>query len=109
MPFKLIYRVRFTNGNLQPEINTLNWAPMQLSAPTPFNQFTTFGEPEGINLRITRDLNVPANKEAIASVYTVLPGSLPFNTRVYTKVTFDRPKASGIRTDHEAFPDEVDP
>ena len=97
MPFVETYSVTFSNGNLIAHVNTRNWPDMVLSAPTPNDQAERFPDASGLNLKMTRDRNVPATASSLNSVYVVPPaGSVPLDTRLLMLVTFDLPNAEGL-------------
>jgi hypothetical protein len=93
MPFKKIYEVNFSHGNLSPQINSFQWPQMHLMA-SDNDLVEQFPEPLGMNLRITRGLNV--SPEVTNSVVVSFPDPLPLSSRIQTHVSFDLPRAGGI-------------
>lgn len=83
MPFKEVYSVNFSNGNLIPQPNLNNWATMTLSDQI-------IADPEGIILECNRvDSNSPGN----SSAYINFPDGMPTKTRLLMITTFDLPTA----------------
>ena len=97
MPFVKTYAVNFANNNnLDPHVNLKGWPAMLLSTPTPNDLADRSLDDGGLNLKITRGLAVPAQSAAQNSVYVVPPDGLSLDTRLFMRITFDRPQAEGL-------------
>ena len=105
MPFKEIYAVSFENLNLHPHLNLLNWPDMQLMV-TPDSQGEWLPHWAGTTLRITRGPVVDATTPAVKNNAFVVPpvGSLPIESRLLLRATFDSPLAEGFDSDGNLHP-----
>src|SRR5262245_57844334 len=105
MPFVEIYSVDFSNGNLHPSLN--QWGlPDMVYRQTDEGHSERIADASGITLQMTRNCGEGAindrgeNKNQIIaanSVYVVPAVNLiPVQMRLFTRVTFDQPRAHGF-------------
>jgi hypothetical protein len=105
MPFKEIYAVNFANFNLHPHLNLYNWPDMQVLA-TPATQPPLQSDWAGTTFFITRGpvLN-PVPPTSMHSAFVIPPAdSLPIESRLLLRATFDKPMAEGFDADGNLHP-----
>jgi hypothetical protein len=105
MPFKEIYAVSFEYHNLHPNLNLYNWPDMQEIA-TPANQAQSQADWAGTTFLITRGPVIdPVPPTAMSSVFVIPPAdSLPIESRLLLRATFDKPMAEFFDADGNLHP-----
>lgn len=87
MPAVEVYSVDFKRGNLDPDTDTQGWGPMVLGNSGAAANPTSSGDPQGLTLAVTG-----AGEAAGIGVHVVFDdGQLPLQTRLVSRVEFDRP------------------
>lgn len=91
MPFQKIYALDFRSSRTFPVTNLYQWPEPRFSPVSEIvkHQF----DYDGLRLDIYRPANT--TDEIRNSVYVVPPGGIPLESRLYIKVTFNHPNASG--------------
>jgi hypothetical protein len=91
MPFIEKYTVDFSNGNLQPNVNTLGWPAMTHAPSSP----SDFYDNDGWVLHVTR--SNPTDPAVANTIYIPFSaGTISLDTRLLTRVEFDLPWAEPL-------------
>jgi hypothetical protein len=93
MPPVQVYAVDFSNGNLEPSLDTHGWGAMKLGDSGPDDKPGSFSDAKGLNLSVYRAPPGSTTHAAIGVHVVLGPNVLPLARRLLLATEFDRPNA----------------